>query len=103
MRSLRFGAALASAVLVQVVGLHLAPWFFLGVDLFLVLLIFNALDGESLAGMLGGCVAGLVTDAITGGPFGLYGMVNTLLGYVTAYAGQRSRPSSGTTPLPSSR
>jgi rod shape-determining protein MreD len=69
--------------------MQLFPWFTLAVDFFLVIVVFNALDGSTLAGMTGGCAAGLLTDALTGGPFGLFGIANTVVGYGTATAAQR--------------
>lgn len=89
MRSLRFAAGLVAGILIHSAGLWLAPQFTLAVDVFLVLLVFNGRDGNTLAGMLGGMAAGLVSDALSGGPFGLYGLVDTMVGYGTAYASQR--------------
>lgn len=89
MRSLRFGAALLAAVLVHAAGEKIFPHFPEAVDLFLVLVVFNALDGNSLAGLLGGVSAGMVADALSGGAFGLFGLVDTIIGYGTAYAAQR--------------
>ena len=83
MRALRFFLALGVAAVLQFVGMQLFPWFTLAVDFFLVIAVFNAMDGSTLAGMLGGCLAGLLTDALTGGPFGLYGFANTVVGYGT--------------------
>ncbi|MGB5658772.1 MAG: hypothetical protein WBO54_04750, partial [Thermoanaerobaculia bacterium] len=65
MRSLRFAIALAVATLLQVAGVSLFPQFSLAVDFFLVIVVFNAMDGNSAAGMFGGTVAGLVTDGLT--------------------------------------
>ncbi len=89
MRALRFGIALVIAALLQFIGMQFFPWFTLAVDLFLVIAVFHALDGAVVAGMVGGCVAGLVTDALTGGPFGLFGLANTVVGYATATAALR--------------
>ena len=89
MRVLRFALTLLIVSVIHFVGMQLFPWFFLAVDLFLVVLVFNAMDGDTLAGMLGGAVAGLVTDGLTGGAYGLYGIANTIVGYSTAAAGQR--------------
>lgn len=97
MRSLRFAAALAAAVLLHVAGVSLFPQFSLAVDLFLVIVVFNAMDGNSVAGMFGGMVAGLVADGVTGGYFGLFGLANTVIGYGTALTAQRlviQRPAS---------
>jgi rod shape-determining protein MreD len=89
MRALRLALALLLVAILHFVGMLIVPWFFLAVDLFLVVLVFNAMDGDTLAGMLGGMAAGLVTDALTGGPFGLFGIADTIVGYSTAAAGQR--------------
>jgi len=89
MRGLKFAAGLAVAVLLHFGGASLWSGFFLILDLFLVLTLFNALDGDLTAGMLGGLAAGLVTDALTGGLFGLHGFADTILGYGAAFASQR--------------
>ena len=89
MRSLRFVVAMAVATLLQVAGVSLFPQFSLAVDFFLVIVVFNAMDGNSVAGMTGGMVAGLVADGVTGGYFGLYGIANTVIGYGTAVTAQR--------------
>lgn len=89
MRALRFALALLVVAALHFVGMQIFPWFFLAVDLFLVVLVFNAMDGDTLAGMMGGAAAGLLTDALTGGPYGLFGIADTIVGYSTAAAGQR--------------
>ena len=89
MRSLRFAAALVVATLLHVAGIHLFSFFSSAVDLFLIIIILNALDGDSLAAMLGGTAAGLVADALSGGLFGLHGLAGTIVGYGTAFAVQR--------------
>jgi rod shape-determining protein MreD len=89
--------ALAVATLLQVAGVSLFPQFSLAVDFFLVIVVFNAMDGNSAAGMFGGTAAGLVTDGLTGGYFGLFGIANTVVGYGTAITAQRlviQRPAS---------
>lgn len=89
MRAVKFGVALVAATLLQFAGMQLFPWFTLAVDFFLVILVFNAMDGSILAGILGGCAAGLVTDVLTGGSLGLFGFANTVVGYGTATAALR--------------
>jgi rod shape-determining protein MreD len=88
-RALKLLAALLAAVLLHVAGVHLWPSFPRSVDLLLVVVVLNALDGDSFAGLAGGLLAGLVHDALTGGLYGLYGFADTLVGYLTARAGQR--------------
>lgn len=89
MRGLKFAGALLVALLIHLLAVRLLPDFPVFVDLFLVLFLFNALDGHLMAGLLGGCAAGLVTDALTGGFFGLHGFANTLVGYGSALASKR--------------
>lgn len=89
MRSLKFALAVLAAVLLHILGLRLWPQFALTFDLFLVVVVWNALDGDTLSGLLGGMMAGLVADSLSGGLFGLHGMVDTIVGYATAYAAQR--------------
>jgi rod shape-determining protein MreD len=88
-RALKFLAALTVALLVHLVGVRLWPAFPRVVDVFLVVVVLHALDGESLPGMLGGLAAGLVNDALSGGLYGLYGFADTLVGYGTARIAQR--------------
>ena len=89
MRALRLALAFLVVAVLHFIGMQIVPWFFLAIDLFLVVMVFNAMDGDTLAGMLGGTAAGLLTDALTGGPFGLFGIADTIVGYSTAAAGQR--------------
>lgn len=89
MKIVRFLLMLGMVVAVHYVGVEVWPPFAQAIDLFLILTVLNALDGNSLAGMLGGLAAGFVQDALSGGPFGLHGFILTLVGYVTARVAQR--------------
>ena len=89
MRVLRFAGALLAVTLLHLAGIGLWSGFGLVFDLFLVLAIFNALDGDTFAGLAGGLVAGLVADAVSGGLYGLHGLADTIVGYGTAFATQR--------------
>lgn len=89
MRGVRFAGGLLAAVLVHLAGVALWPSFSLAVDLFLVVALFHALDGRTLPALVGGLAAGLVTDALTGGLYGLHGFADTMLGYGAAFAAQR--------------
>ncbi|MFQ5350614.1 MAG: hypothetical protein ACE5EG_09255 [Thermoanaerobaculia bacterium] len=89
MRGLRFAAALLVVTAIHLLGIGLWSGFGLVFDLFLVLAIFNALDGDTFAGLAGGLVAGLVADAVSGGLYGLHGLADTIVGYGTAFATQR--------------
>ncbi|HEX5758399.1 MAG TPA: rod shape-determining protein MreD [Thermoanaerobaculia bacterium] len=89
MRAVRFFAALGVALLVHLVGARLWAGFPGYVDLFLVVVVLHALDGESLPAMFAGLAAGLLHDALSGGLYGLYGFADTLVGYGTARVAQR--------------
>lgn len=89
MRSLKFAAGLLAALLLHLAGTALWPQFPRALDLFLIVLVLHALDGSTLAGLLGGMAAGLVTDVLAGGPYGLYGFADTILGYSSAFLAQR--------------
>lgn len=96
MRTGRFALGLALAVIVHAAGVRVHPAFAQAVDLFLVLVVLHALDGDSRAGLLGGVAAGLVHDALSGGLFGLFGFADTIVGYGVARLSQRlviERPS----------
>jgi len=89
MRGLRFAAALLVVTAAHLLGVGAWKGFGLVFDLFLVLAIFNALDGDTFAGLAGGLVAGLVADAVSGGLYGLHGLADSIVGYGTAFATQR--------------
>jgi rod shape-determining protein MreD len=89
MRGLRFAVALLLVTAAHLLGVGLWSGFGLVFDLFLVVAVFNALDGDTFAGLAGGLVAGLVADAVSGGLYGLHGLADTLVGYGTAFATQR--------------
>ena len=89
MRALRFLAGLAGLFLVHVLAVRLIPGFALAIDLFVLILVFHALDGNTLAGMLGGLVVGLAEDSLSGGLYGLHGLAGTVVGYAAARAAQQ--------------
>lgn len=89
MRSLRFGVGLVVAIMLHVVVVRLFAEVAPAVDFFLVLALFNTIDGNLGAGLLGGLVAGLTADALTGGLYGLHGFANTITSYGTAFASRR--------------
>lgn len=89
MRGLRFAAALLAVTVIHLLGVGLWSGFSLLFDLFLVVAVFNALEGDTFAGLAGGLVAGLVADAVSGGLYGTLGLADTIVGYGTAFATQR--------------
>ena len=89
MRNLRFAGAVLLAVLAHSAGAELWGDFPSAVDLFLVVVVFNALGGTTFGGLVGGLIVGLIADAFTGGLYGLNGFADTIIGYGTAYAAHR--------------
>lgn len=85
-RLLRFLLALAAVILVHAAGTYLDARFPAYVDLFLVLTVAWASESTTLTGLVVGLVSGLAADALSGGPFGLNGFADTLVGYGTAVA-----------------
>jgi rod shape-determining protein MreD len=88
-RFLRFLAALVAVTLIHLAGVRVYADFPRLVDLFVVLVVLHALGSGSLGGLTGGMLAGLVHDALTGGPYGLYGFADTIVGYLAARVAQR--------------
>ncbi|MDP9120045.1 MAG: hypothetical protein M3O15_01540 [Acidobacteriota bacterium] len=89
MRGVKLFAGLAIAVLVQLVGMRLAPGVARFLDVFLVVVVLHALEGDSLSALLAGLGAGLLQDALGNGPFCLFGFADTLVAYGTARLAQR--------------
>lgn len=77
----RFVIGLVLTVLIHLALVRWIPSAPRGVDLFLVFLTYNAIGVSSLAGMVVGMATGLAADAVSGSPFGLFGLAGTLLGY----------------------
>jgi rod shape-determining protein MreD len=88
-RLIKFLAALAAAALLHFLGTRLWPGFPRAVDLFLLVAALEARHGRPVAGMFAGLASGLCADALSGGPFGLFGFANTAIGYGTARAAQQ--------------
>lgn len=85
----RFGAGLAAVSLVEVLLAEVLPAAAETVDLFLLLVVLSSLSGNSLHGVAGGLVAGLVQDTLTATPFGLNGLACCVVGYGAARLSQR--------------
>ncbi|HEX9945850.1 MAG TPA: rod shape-determining protein MreD [Thermoanaerobaculia bacterium] len=88
-QTLKLLAGIALAVLVHFVGMRLSPYFGRVIDVLLVVVALHGLKGNSLAALLVGLLVGLLHDTLTGGPFGLFGFADTIVGYVTARLAQR--------------
>jgi rod shape-determining protein MreD len=87
--ALKLLVTLTLAVLVHLAGTWAFPELTRFLDVFLVVVALHALEGNSLSALLIGLVFGLAYDTLTGGPFGLFGFANTLVGYGTARLAQR--------------
>lgn len=88
MRAASFVAGLLAAVLIHLLGARIYPGLPLYLDAFALVILFNALVGGPLAGVLGGAVTGLVHDSLSGGVFGLFGFAGTLTGFTAAKVAQ---------------
>ncbi len=89
MRILKFLAGLALATLLEAAGTRLLPAFPRWADLFLVLVVTVARAGVPERALFAGVAAGWATDALAGGPFGLFGFADSAVGYLTALVAQR--------------
>ena len=89
MRAIKLAAILVLAALVHLAGTRLLPSWPQRVDVFLVVVALFALEGESLAALVFGLLAGLVQDTLTNGPFGLFGFADTAVAYGVARLAQR--------------
>jgi len=88
-RAAKLFAALAFAVLLHLLGTRLVPSLPLRLDVFLVIVALQALDGSSLTAVLFGLLVGLLQDTLTSGPFGLFGFADTAVAYGMARLAQR--------------
>ena len=86
---LRFLLALLAALALHFLGALVWEEMPRTIDPFLILVIYYGLRGDLIVALGVGLVAGLVTDAVTGGLYGLHGFADTIVGYGTAYAAQR--------------
>ena len=89
MAVVRFLLALLAAVAIHFVGTRAAPFFPLAVDLFLVVTVLVGRRGHTVPAMFAGLAAGWAADALSGGPFGLNGLADLVVGYGTALAAQQ--------------
>lgn len=89
MRILRPLALLLVAVAVYFLGMTASSSFSLYLDVFLVVVVLQALSGDTLGALLLGLAAGIVQDTLPpNGPLG-FGFANTLVAYGTARLAQR--------------
>ena len=86
MAAVRFLLALAFAAALQAAGTRLLPGWPQWVDLLLVVTVSAARRGHPDAALFAGLAAGWATDALSGGPFGLFGFADAAVGYGAATA-----------------
>ena len=85
----RFAASLALVSLVELLLAEVLPAAGRTIDLFVLLVVLGSLAGNSLQGVAGGLVAGLVQDTLSTSPFGLHGLACCVVGYGVARLSQR--------------
>jgi rod shape-determining protein MreD len=85
----RFLLGLAVAAVAHFVGTRALPVFPLAVDLFLVVTLLVARSGRPVPAMFAGVVCGWAADALAGGPFGIHGLADTIVGFGSALAAQQ--------------
>lgn len=87
MRTIRIGAILVAALVVQSLIAKGAGNVPLWVDLPLVAVVYAALSGGPVAGLLAGTAAGLSQDALGGGVIGIGGMAKSIAGFLAGVVG----------------
>jgi rod shape-determining protein MreD len=88
MRQLKIALALAVAVILQ--SSLRSVWLpFVYIDLPLIVVVYFALQRDALQALLLGAIAGLVTDALSGGLLGAGGFSKTLVAYLIVNLGAR--------------
>ncbi len=89
MSLLRFVLGLASALAIAAVGQRWIPRFNQVCDPILIFVIYHSLWSRPGRDIIGGSVAGLTHDALTGGMYGQLGFVNTVVAFFCAQLRQR--------------
>lgn len=89
MRFARFALGLAAAALLHFAGTRATASFPLAADLFLVVTVLVARAGRPVEAMFAGLVCGWTADALSGLPFGLHGLADTVVGFGTARVAQQ--------------
>jgi rod shape-determining protein MreD len=86
-RTLAILAAMVFALALQTTLAHLLLGNQARVDLVLVVVIYAALTGGPVSGLLIGSVAGLAQDALSGGVVGVSGLTKSLIGFLVGQLG----------------
>jgi len=85
----RFVAGLLLAATLHFAGTQLVDWFPRAFDLFLLAAVVEGRRGQPVGAMLAGLAAGLATDGVTGGPYGLFGFADTAVAWGVAVAARQ--------------
>jgi rod shape-determining protein MreD len=80
-------AGIVVAVVLQTTAAGYMVGSMMPVDLVLVVVIFAALTSGRVAGLLGGTLAGLAQDALSGSVLGIGGLAKSVAGFVTGVVG----------------
>jgi rod shape-determining protein MreD len=80
-------AAIVAALVLQTSAAGFMVGSTMPVDLILVVVVFAALSAGRVAGLLGGTLAGLAQDALSGGILGIGGLAKSVAGFVTGVVG----------------
>ena len=89
MALVRFLAGLLLAATLHFAGVRIVDWFPRAFDLFLLAAVIEGRRGQPTGAMLAGLAAGLATDGVTGGPYGLFGFADTLVAWGVAVAARQ--------------
>ncbi|KAB2965052.1 MAG: rod shape-determining protein MreD [Thermoanaerobaculia bacterium] len=89
MRFARFALGLVAAALVHFAAARATSSFPLAADLFLLVTVLVARAGRPVEAMFAGLVCGWTADALSGMPFGLHGLADSVVGYGTARVAQQ--------------
>lgn len=88
MQVLRLFAALFAALVIHLVIVSATPELARVLDVFLLVVVFQAMSARPLRATLAGTLVGLTQDAVSGGLYGLHGVACTCVGYLMARVAQ---------------
>lgn len=89
MRTARAFAGVAMALAMQTTIDRFLAGRTIAVDLVLVSIVYVALTRGPAGGLLAGCLAGLIQDALTSGVIGVGGIAKTIVGFLAGAIGQQ--------------
>lgn len=89
MKFLRIALAVALALALQTTLARFMVRGTAAVDLVLVVVVYAALTGGPVAGMLAGSIGGLVQDGLSSGVIGISGLAKSMVGFLAGMIGQQ--------------